>query len=102
MTSGTYLSRPQCCFKDETLKLWEETGRPEHDDDECNEGQDWDPEAEWWEYMGQTDNCGAIGAVMAARLRREKSMELIVRYPDYHKISMDLRQQKVGRSADST
>jgi hypothetical protein len=84
----------QCDFKDQTLEEWEETGYRNDEDDYGNVDKDWTPEAGWWKFMSQTDNCGAIGAVMTTRLQRTKNLSLAVKYPDYDKVIRDLQQKK--------
>lgn len=93
----------QCAYKDKLLELWEGLGPEEKEDfrDEFDEEWLWDSEAEWWEQLRQSDNPGAIGSVMATRVRQEKGMELKLRYPDYYKIISDIRERARAGSMDT-
>lgn len=78
-----------CGFRDGMVKRWEKIG-PEVME-YWDEGKKWCPEAHWWEQVYSTDNPGAIGSVMANRIRRKRGVELQLKYPDYNRICTDLR-----------
>lgn len=84
----------QYCFKNGIIKIWEEEGLAK--DNGWNEGWDWDPEVKWWDFCWRTDNCGAIGAVMATRLRQQSNMHFVMRLPDYDQMIRDIQQRKAG------
>ncbi|KAK4151398.1 hypothetical protein C8A00DRAFT_45403 [Chaetomidium leptoderma] len=77
----------QCRFKDKMIKRWLRSGWTDGVDD-------WDPDVEYWEWVAQRDNPGAIAAIMRTQLRQQKGMELDVKLPDYDEIIMEIKRSK--------
>lgn len=95
----------QCTFKNELRELWEELEPDEREelfrDEFDDDGEwEWDPEAEWWARLRERENPGAIGAVMATRIRREKGVALKLQYPDYTKMIDEIRRRGRGDDID--
>ncbi|KAH6622810.1 hypothetical protein F5144DRAFT_495948 [Chaetomium tenue] len=74
-----------CWFKERLIRQWRDNGVMGDDDD---------PDIEYWEKVVTVNNEGAIGAVMAARLRQMKGLELNFRYPNSQKILEDMKRSK--------
>lgn len=74
----------QCDFRDRLIKLWKDMkmADPAASEDEVEDGEVWDPNAEWLERVRQVDNTGAIGSSMQMRLRKTRGMEFSIRYPE--------------------
>jgi hypothetical protein len=54
--------------------------RPGPDEGEDDDGNDLNPEDEYWERARRKDNPGAIGTVMTTRLKRQKNVEIKIQY----------------------
>lgn len=44
------------------------------------EGDSYDPEIEYWDGVRDSDNTGAIGAVMTTKLQRQRGIKIEIRY----------------------
>lgn len=87
----------QCTFQDELRELWGELEPDEREglfrDEFDEDGEwEWDPETEWWARLRGRDNPGAIGAVMATRMRQEKGMALRLQCPDNGKTISEISE----------
>lgn len=80
----------QCNFKD---RIMEWCRRWCEDDDGEGEGEEANPEAGYWESVMSTDNPGAIGAVMATKVLRNKRIKLDIKYPDCERIYKDIKRR---------
>ncbi|KAH6848316.1 hypothetical protein B0I37DRAFT_161172 [Chaetomium sp. MPI-CAGE-AT-0009] len=74
-----------CDFKEQLIQRWKDIGWMDDDDD---------PDIEYWEAVVTANNEGAIGAVMTARLRQMKGLELNLQYPNSQKILEDMKRSK--------
>ncbi len=82
----------QCNFKDKMIAMWE--ALPESSGEEGEEEDDsFDPELEYWDRVRGADNPGAIGSVMATRVRQEKGIDLEIQYPDIYSIIDDMKRR---------
>jgi hypothetical protein len=77
----------QCQFRDKLVQDWLEWGWAEDD-------EEWDPNVEYWEWVTQRGNPGAIGAVMMTRLLREKGLRMAVELPDHEEMLRKLKESK--------
>lgn len=93
----------QCCFKEEVTAMWEKIGAEEKAmfRDQFDEDWEWNAEEQWWQQLHTIGNSSAIGSVTATRVRREKVIELQLRYPGFWKISDAIRQRARNRSGDA-
>jgi hypothetical protein len=57
----------QCRFKDRMVEEWLELGW-------ADDGDDWDPDVEYWERLQRQNNPADIGVVMRPRLLQRKGM----------------------------
>ncbi|KAM5385594.1 hypothetical protein ACJZ2D_000793 [Fusarium nematophilum] len=84
----------ECWFKDRLIQAWEErddSGPEDHEGQEDDDDEAWDPEVEYWERVISTDNTGAIGSVMAMLVLKAKGMKLDIKYPDCQRIIQDIK-----------
>ena len=78
----------QCIFKDELMALWHEKV--------WGNGEEWDPDVEYWERAGRGGDPKAIGVAMRARLE-EKGVRLdSIGYPNYEEIVRDIKRRKAA------
>ncbi|KAF5026415.1 hypothetical protein F66182_1480 [Fusarium sp. NRRL 66182] len=72
----------QCLFKDKLFDLWENLSLEDEDED----GEEWDPEIEYWDRVRSHNNPASIGSVMAKLLLQEYNLDVDIKYPDYDKM----------------
>ncbi|KUI68917.1 hypothetical protein VM1G_04586 [Cytospora mali] len=88
----------QCYFKD---KMFDESGSEtasSKEDEDFEVGVESDIDVEYINCVRSNDNPGAIGSIMTTIMKRQKGMELDIRYPDWDKVIEDIRRSKVGQT----